>query len=556
MKNNFVVFIWFYKVFAIYIKLNKTKLKKLKMPNFIGNGLPGGPGISAARQGDLYVDTTNGADVYILIGSSPSIVSNWKRLSNYIVQQNSQTGSGVLIVKDEGVALSNNAASLNFVGATVTATESGNEATITVTSNATSSNIVYVDATYGNDITGIVDRLDKPFQTLSAAYTAASAGDTIYVFPGTYDLTSVHPHHFTSKNMNFYFSNGSVMTNFRVANSSAPSSVNINISGYGEFNYAGVTYVTRWGTSSGSGTLTLKWFGKKMFLDSTMSEGISTDGTGLHEISINMSESIIHDTNGNKFFGAAGNKMKSITLTAPIITCGVLYFFNAAPVADNEFTVNATTLTVNDALGTIGTATSFTGKVNINANVIKSSVPTSNSLIQAIASGYELTIKGDIYYPTSGAIMIGAAHLNDGTLRIYGKITCTSNSVLNIDSNSDGKYVFYDDIIVGTAVGSSISAILVAGTSNTQLEISRGLYNRFTSSTAHGILFSTNSTTKVKLLPMARIVLGNTSANAVNDGGVGVSIQSYPGCTTNATTAVSGTVTQTISTILSNSSVS
>ncbi len=46
--------------------------------------------------------------------------------------------------------------------------------------------LVYVDAVNGNNSTALRGRLDKPFATLTAAQTAAQAGDTVTVFPGTY----------------------------------------------------------------------------------------------------------------------------------------------------------------------------------------------------------------------------------------------------------------------------------------------------------------------------------------------------------------------------------
>lgn len=46
--------------------------------------------------------------------------------------------------------------------------------------------VVWVDSVNGNNSTGIRGRIDRPFLTIQAAITAASAGDTVYVLPGTY----------------------------------------------------------------------------------------------------------------------------------------------------------------------------------------------------------------------------------------------------------------------------------------------------------------------------------------------------------------------------------
>ena len=45
---------------------------------------------------------------------------------------------------------------------------------------------LFVDASYGSDSTGLRERSDRPFSTLSGAYAAASANDYIVVRPGAY----------------------------------------------------------------------------------------------------------------------------------------------------------------------------------------------------------------------------------------------------------------------------------------------------------------------------------------------------------------------------------
>jgi parallel beta-helix repeat protein len=68
-------------------------------------------------------------------------------------------------------------------------------------SNITLANSVFV-AKNGNDSTGTVGRLDLPFLTIGAALAAASAGQTIMVYPGDYELSSS----LNLKNgVNFYF---------------------------------------------------------------------------------------------------------------------------------------------------------------------------------------------------------------------------------------------------------------------------------------------------------------------------------------------------------------
>jgi len=47
-------------------------------------------------------------------------------------------------------------------------------------------NTLYVDGTYGNDSTGLRERHDRPFKTVSSAYGASQSGDKIFVHTGVY----------------------------------------------------------------------------------------------------------------------------------------------------------------------------------------------------------------------------------------------------------------------------------------------------------------------------------------------------------------------------------
>lgn len=53
------------------------------------------------------------------------------------------------------------------------------------------SNVLWVDAISGNDLTGTRERADKPFKTLNGALSYAVAGDTIRVHSGTYTDTGL-----------------------------------------------------------------------------------------------------------------------------------------------------------------------------------------------------------------------------------------------------------------------------------------------------------------------------------------------------------------------------
>ena len=68
-------------------------------------------------------------------------------------------------------------------------------------------NVVIVDAVNGNDSTGLVGDLTKPFLTLLAAQAAASSGQTILVYPGAYSSVTLG-----KSGVNWYFMPGANVT--------------------------------------------------------------------------------------------------------------------------------------------------------------------------------------------------------------------------------------------------------------------------------------------------------------------------------------------------------
>jgi hypothetical protein len=67
--------------------------------------------------------------------------------------------------------------------------------------------LVFVDKIYGNDSTGLRERADRPFLTLTAAKLAAIPGDCIVVRPGEYDENNL-----LKSGVNWYFLPGAVVS--------------------------------------------------------------------------------------------------------------------------------------------------------------------------------------------------------------------------------------------------------------------------------------------------------------------------------------------------------
>ena len=93
-------------------------------------------------------------------------------------------------------------------------------------------NLVIVDAVNGNNSTAVVGDLTKPFLTLLAAQNAASPGQTIVVYPGTYTSSSS----FGKNGVNWHFMLGAIV-NFTGGSAWRPSTSNVTfkVSGDGVF---------------------------------------------------------------------------------------------------------------------------------------------------------------------------------------------------------------------------------------------------------------------------------------------------------------------------------
>ena len=135
-----------------------------------------------------------------------------------------------------------NIASLNLVaGTNISIINNGSEFVINATGSATTVPInrtVFVDSVFGNDGTGAIEDMSKPYQTIQAAATALNSAYSgtaklVYIWPGTYSHSSGN---LFFNNMFYYFSPGTVFNvtaNCIVGNS---NSVNFGIINEGVIN--------------------------------------------------------------------------------------------------------------------------------------------------------------------------------------------------------------------------------------------------------------------------------------------------------------------------------
>lgn len=108
-------------------------------------------------------------------------------------------------------------------------------------------NTVHVSAN-GNDTTGTRNNLAKPFLTLEAAVAAASSGDTIYVYPGSYTVTTTTTNGLAKSGVNWFFFPGAIVT--KISNgwmfSLSGLASTCNVYGKGTFYKTGGTLGVHW----------------------------------------------------------------------------------------------------------------------------------------------------------------------------------------------------------------------------------------------------------------------------------------------------------------------
>lgn len=153
--------------------------------------------------------------------------------TDYNTSYNTQTITGGHIIADEGTLLPQQPI-LNFVGDLVTASNGTGETVVTINNNLAVQNTVYVMKN-GSDTTGLVERFDKPFLTITAAINAIRLAYPdanrnylnrvkVIVEDGTYTETkiSLYPY------IDFDFGNSVIYSNISDYSISASYSANPN----------------------------------------------------------------------------------------------------------------------------------------------------------------------------------------------------------------------------------------------------------------------------------------------------------------------------------------
>jgi hypothetical protein len=110
---------------------------------------------------------------------------------------------------------------------------------------------IYVDLTYGNNISGQKYNLNRPYATIAAATGVATAGDIIVLNAGTYTVGNI----MAANNISMYCKPGVILNNSGFI---VNTTLNWNLYGYAVFTGSGVTPFTITG-GSGTGNISIEF---------------------------------------------------------------------------------------------------------------------------------------------------------------------------------------------------------------------------------------------------------------------------------------------------------
>ena len=303
----------------------------------------------------------------------------------------------------------------------------------------------------GNDATGTRNRLDKPFLTITAAQTAASSGDVIIIFPGTYTDTLLQ-----KNGVEYYFYPGAVIS---AANTiwSMTSDISYTVSGYGEF-ISTSSVVNIAPTTAGTFNLTCR----RMQNSSTFSTITLRKCTAY----VTILEDVTQTGNGPGItFGAAGDTALALSVyvnvsklntvrTAVQMTGGATakYFLNI-----DEINVSSAGAVAGIfALNVIGAGyAELRGKINYDSSASTgAAIQVNNNVAATIAT---VNIYSELKM-ISGTKAFTIADSLGGTLcTMYGKISGTGR--ISVTTAGTGKMTFKNDIDLSFSNGAIASVL-------------------------------------------------------------------------------------------------
>lgn len=363
-------------------------------------------------------------------------------------------------------------------------------------------NLIYVDDVNGDDATGLPYRIDKPFKTIAAAELVAIAGDTLYMYPGTYNDFALGV-----DQVNYYFVEGAIM--------SSPSScfsdvgtggITVRIGGYGRFLSATVAFLINEGSdfivtgqdvSGADGAIS-------MDLGSTATFKMEQD------IVANLGNAIVINGIGTTCFVDCRNISARSTCLATVLGD-----------ATTQLIVNANLIQTKAGLADAFGINNVGGIIKVHCNLIEKVNPAGGAaavqIHPAAAAGSVVELYGNMSCPATGIIMNLAG---SGRALIHGDAIGGGRVTV---SGSTGIHRWYGDLECDTEA--QVALTVTGGT----LFYSGAIRHSNNSVGAHGI---TKAAGLVELASDVMIICANALANCIT-GGAGQVYEIMPGVSSN-----------------------
>lgn len=337
-------------------------------------------------------------------------------------------------------------------------------------------NTVFVDQAFGSDSTGLRERLDLPFQTITAAQTAALSGDTIHVFPGTYTDYNLGKY-----GVSFYFSLGA---NITVSTGNRDLFLindenDVNVYGYGRFQTTGcIVLVTR---SSGANVANIEGV-------SAVVENGSTNGSCLIEVNSPTGACEINMEFSDRMYSNHSNFINTATTATINVTCPDI---KSAGAVSQYAGANSSVITINGSVRQVGSPYVYaytydglfrvhdTQQLILNADCtavgpgilygtvyVKNNITVASSTAAINHSGVLLFVQGRIKNTTSNAnahvITLTAA----GAKTIFngGILVATHASALSIQAPDVRNIIIYNAVANRNVTAGFITNIITGTT--------------------------------------------------------------------------------------------
>lgn len=421
----------------------------------------------------------------------------------------STTASGDLIIKNKA-----NCADINGTESITVANFVSSYSIVTTQTFSVNVTATLYVTKGGVDATGLRGRLDKPFLTIAAAQTAASSGDVIIVYPGTYSEGTLG-----KSGVRYHFIDGAILSSGTSPAFTNAGSISFTVSGDAEIITTSGTPLFI--TSTGTVSITAKKI--------TSTSGTTFRTGNSASLYANIRETCI---------SSAGDNCILLGSSFMFVKCPVLSAGGFA-VAENQST---------------------TSTLYINCQTMTSS---GSQLFNLLGTNY---IYGNMVYTGSGTgIAPGSSGLSN--VYIYGNLNVTNSSTAYTFACNNvgitGTFDFYGSITGGGPIYIANCAATYRFTLHGDIDIVKNLQGAIIQQTgililqgrvknldsnvgSFGIDLSTFSGTCI--IQNAVIVTGSGSANSIYSGGNPVNVVSLGSSMANkakdaAVTIVAGTLT-------------